>query len=76
MRLAGEQQVQILGVSHVSKQSDVYERIRGAGSRLVILLYVPEPSEGHVHVSTDGVTLYLYSIVPRPDQFCGREVLV
>jgi len=51
-------------------------RIRGAGSRLVILLYVPEPNEGHLHVSTDGVTLYLYSIVPRPDQFCGREVVV
>ena len=49
-------------------------RIRGAGSRLVILLYVPEPNEGHLHVST-SVILYLYSIVPRHDQFVGIRVL-
>ena len=48
-------------------------RIRGAGSRLVILLYVPEPNEGHLHVST-SVILYLYSIVPRPDQFVRERV--
>ena len=48
-------------------------RTRGASSRLVILPYVPEPNEGHMHVST-SVILYLYSIVPRPDQFVRERV--
>ena len=34
---------------------------------------VPEPNEGHMHVST-SVILYLYSIVPRPDQFVRKRV--
>jgi len=48
-------------------------RIRGAGSRLVILLYVPEPNEGHLHVSTmDGLCIYIL-LFPALTSFAGER---
>ena len=48
-------------------------RIRGAGSRLVILLYVPEPNEGHVHVATmEWLCIYIL-LFPALTSFAGER---
>ena len=48
-------------------------RIRGAGSRLVILLYVPEPNEGHVHVSTLSDSLPVFYCSTALTSFAGER---
>ena len=48
-------------------------RTRGASSRLVILPYVPEPNEGHVHVSTLSDSLPVFYCSTALTSFAGER---